>query len=208
MADYVFEGKDEADILGSYNSYKGKHTMAARKLELLLDLQSKNYSAVTNASINDQLGRTERIVEILAALANWLLENKHAKAKAFFDEAEGWVDQVRTYAEVAIKMHHAHTVGTRAPAVPPDVAPAGAGAVTKPDQELRPTKLRSDTTMGELRDLKDQFVSYYNSSNLCQMTYLQQQRYLLSNVDSDIGRHLRREITVTTPQAVYHVTTC
>ena len=65
----------EANILGSYLSFKGKHTTAARKLELLLDLQSKNYSSVTNASINDQLGRTEHIVEILAALANWLLEN-------------------------------------------------------------------------------------------------------------------------------------
>ena len=53
MADYNFEGKDQTNILGSYNSYKGKHTTAARKLELLLDLQSKNYSAVTNASIND-----------------------------------------------------------------------------------------------------------------------------------------------------------
>ena len=30
------------------------------------------------------------------------------------------------------------------------------------------------------------------------MTYLQQQGYLLSTLDTDIGRHLRREITVTT----------
>ena len=81
MADYDFEGKDQTDVLGSYNSYKGKHTTAARKLELLLDLQPKNYSPVTNAGINDQLSRTERIVEILAAQANWLLENKHAKGK-------------------------------------------------------------------------------------------------------------------------------
>ena len=57
--------------------------------------------------------------------------------------------KVRTYAEVAIKMHHAQTVGARAPAAPPGVAPTGAGAVTKPDQELCPTKLRSDTTMGK-----------------------------------------------------------
>ena len=81
----------------------------------------------------------------------------------------------------------------------PNVAPAGACAVTKPDQELRPPKLANDTTMGELRDWKEQFTSYYNSSNLRQMTYLQQQGYLLSTLDKDIGRHLRREITVTTP---------
>ena len=81
----------------------------------------------------------------------------------------------------------------------PNVAPAGAGAVTKPDQELRPPKLNNDTTMGELRDWKEQFSSYYNSSNLRQMTYLQQQGYLLSTLDKDIGRHLCREITVTTP---------
>ena len=203
MADYDFEGKTQPDVLGSYNSYKGKHTTAARKLELLLDLQSKNYSPVTNASINDHLTRTERIVEILAAQAHWLLDNKHEKGKDFVEEAENWVDQVRTCAELAIKLHHGHSVGTGAGAavVPPapGVAPAGTGAVTKPDHELRPTKLRSDTTMGDLRDWKDQFVSYYNSSNLRQMSYLQQQGYLLSNIDPDIGRHLRRAITQTTP---------
>ena len=44
--------------------------------------------------------------------------------------------------------------------------------------------------MGELRDWQDQFTSYYNSSNLRQMTYLEQQGYLLSNLDTDISRHL------------------
>ena len=53
--------------------------------------------------------------------------------------------------------------------------------------------------MGELRDWQDQFTSYYNSSNLRQMTYLQQQGYLLSTLDTEITRHLRREITATTP---------
>ena len=155
MADYNFEGKTQTDVLGSYNSYKGKHTTAARKLELLPELQGKNYSPLTNATINDQLARTERIVEIIAALANWLHEDKHAKAKDFLDESETWVDQVRTYAEVAIKLHHGHSVGSKGPAAAPTapgVAPPGTGAVTKPDQELRPSKLRSDTTMGDLRD--------------------------------------------------------
>ena len=53
--------------------------------------------------------------------------------------------------------------------------------------------------MGELRDRKEQFTSYYNSSSLRQMTYLQQQGYLLSTLDKVIERPLRREITVTTP---------
>ena len=53
--------------------------------------------------------------------------------------------------------------------------------------------------MGELRDWQDQFTSYYDSSNLRQMTYLQQQGYLLSTLDTEITRHLRREITATTP---------
>ena len=173
-------------VLGSYNSYKGKRTTAARKLELLLDLQSKAYSAVTSASINDCLKNNERIVEILAAQASWLLANKHAKGKDFVDESAAWVEEVRTYAELAIKLHHGHHVGANAPAAGPGVAPAGAGAVTKPDQELRPAKLQKDTTMGELRDWQDQFLSYYNSSNLRQMTYLQQQGCLLSNLDTDI----------------------
>ena len=88
MADYDFEGKDEPTVLGSYNSYKGKRTTAARKLELLLDLQSKSYSAITSAQINDSLKQNERIVEILTAQANWLLCNKHAKGKDFVEEAD------------------------------------------------------------------------------------------------------------------------
>ena len=80
MADYNFAGKDLSDVLGSYNSYKGKRTTAARKLELLLDLQSKNFSAITTTNISAELKNCERIVEILAALANWLLKNKYEKA--------------------------------------------------------------------------------------------------------------------------------
>ena len=51
--------------------------------------------------------------------------------------------------------------------------------------------------MGELRDWKDQFTLYYNSSNLRQMTYLQQEGYLLSTLDKDIGRHVRRVVMIT-----------
>ena len=123
MADYDFTGKDEPAVLGSYNSYKGKRTTAARKLELLLDLQSKDYSAITSASINDCLKNCERIVKILAAQANWLLANKHAKAKDFIDETTAWVEEVRTYADLSIQVHHKHNVGAAAPVVPPGVAP-------------------------------------------------------------------------------------
>ena len=79
MADYNFEDKTSAKIVGSYTSYKGKNTTATRKLELLLDLQSKNYSAVTATSINEQIAKTERIVDILAALAAWLQDHKTKK---------------------------------------------------------------------------------------------------------------------------------
>ena len=96
MADYDFTGKDEPAVLGSYNSYKGKRTTAARKLEL----QSKDYSAITSASINDCLKTCERIVEILAAQANWLLANKHAKGKDFIDETTAWVEEVIMYADL------------------------------------------------------------------------------------------------------------
>ena len=166
MADYDFTGKDEPAVLGSYNSYKGKRTTAARKLELLLDLQSKDYSAITSASINDCLKNCERIVKILAAQANWLLANKHAKAKDFIDETTAWVEEVRTYADLSIQVHHKHNVGAAAPVVPPGVAPPGAGAVTKPDQELRPAKLQKDISMGELRDWQEQFLLGNNARDI------------------------------------------
>ena len=99
-------------------------TTAARKLELLLDLQSKSYSAITSAQINDSLKQNERIVEILAAQAHWLFSNKHAKGKDFVDEAEQWVEQVRTYSDLAIQVHHKAIVGAQGPAIAPGVAPA------------------------------------------------------------------------------------
>ena len=55
------------------------YTTASRKLELLLDLQSKNYSAITATNIHDQLAQTERVEDILAALAEWLKVNRHPK---------------------------------------------------------------------------------------------------------------------------------
>ena len=61
MDDYNFEDKTSAEVVSSYTSYKGKNTMATRKLELILDLQSKSYSAVTATSINEQISKTERI---------------------------------------------------------------------------------------------------------------------------------------------------
>ena len=117
-------------------------------------------------------------------------------------EAENLIERGRVCADLSIKLHHAHTIDNKGPGqnpTAPNVAPVRAGAVTKPDQELRPPKLLNDTTMGELHDWKDQFTSYYNSSNLRQMTCLQQQGYLLSTLDKDIGRHVCRVLTVTTP---------
>ena len=162
MADYNFDNKEVDDIVASYTTYKGKFTTASRKLELLVDLQSKNYSAATTTSINDQLAKSERIVDILAALAEWLKVNRHPKREEFIEETANWSEKIRVLADSAIKLHHAQTVRGQNPAAP-NVAPAGAGAVTKPDQELRPPKLNNDTTMGELRDWKEQFTSYYLS---------------------------------------------
>ena len=57
MADYNFDNKEVDDIVASYTAYKDKHTTGSRKLELLLDLQSKNYSAITATNINEQLAK-------------------------------------------------------------------------------------------------------------------------------------------------------
>ena len=149
MADYNFEDKTSAEIVGSYTSYKGKITTATRKLELLSDLQSKSYSAVTATSINKQIWKTERIVDILAALAAWLQDHMYEKADYFVNEAENLVERVRVCADLSIKLHHAHTIDNKGPGqnpIAPNVAPVGAGAVTEPDQELRPPKLHNDTT--------------------------------------------------------------
>ena len=77
--------------------------MATRKLELLLDLRSKSYSAVTATSINEQISKTEHIVDILPALAAWLQDHKYEKADDFVKEAENLVELVRVCADLSIK---------------------------------------------------------------------------------------------------------
>ena len=57
MADYNFDNKEVDDIVASYTAYKGKYTTVFRKLELLVDLQLKNYSAVTATNINEHLAK-------------------------------------------------------------------------------------------------------------------------------------------------------
>ena len=54
---------------------------STRKLQLLLDLQSQNYSAITTANIANQLQKTERLVEILAALAKLAQREQACKGK-------------------------------------------------------------------------------------------------------------------------------
>ena len=110
MADYNFDNKEVDDIVASYTAYKGKFTTASRKLELLVDLQSKNYSAATATSINDQLAKSERIVDILAALAEWLKVNRHPKREEFIEETATWSEKIRVLADSAIKLHHSQTV--------------------------------------------------------------------------------------------------
>ena len=115
MAEYNFEDKTSAEIVGSYTPYKGKNTTATRKLELLLELQWKNYPAVTATSINEQISKTECIVDILAALATWLQDNKYEKADDFVKEADNLVECVCVCADLSIKLHHAHTIGNKGP---------------------------------------------------------------------------------------------
>ena len=115
MADYDFEDKDASDMVGSYTLYKVKNTTGTRKLELLLDLQSKSYSAVTATNFNDQITKTERIVGILASLAAWLQDHKYEKADDFVKEAENLVARVRVCADLSIKLQHAHTIGNKGP---------------------------------------------------------------------------------------------
>ena len=115
MADYDFEDKDEGDILASYYSYKGKKTTSCRKLDLLLDLQSKYFSVTSCKAIDAELSRAEKYTSILSALANWLDINESEKAEEYKAEAKLFKDQVAIAAALSIQIHHKQTVGPIAP---------------------------------------------------------------------------------------------
>ena len=204
MADYDFEDKVEGDILASYYSYKGKKTTSCKKLDLLLDLQSKSFSVTSCKAIDAELSRAEKYTSMLSALANWLTINECEKAEEYTAEAKIFVDQVAIAAALSIQIRHKQTVGP--------IAPVNAGFAgppvdsQKPVRELRPQTLQCEVTLGDLRDWKDQFTSYFISSNLRTMTYTAQQGYFLALMDKTLSRHLRREITATTPVLPDHGT--
>jgi len=89
MADYNFDNKEVDDIVASYTAYKGKYTTASRKLELLLDLQSKNYSAVTATNINDQLAKTERVFLLVSKPGNEEIVVQYRQENAQENGADG-----------------------------------------------------------------------------------------------------------------------
>ena len=112
----------------------------------------------------------------------------------FVAEAKDFSDQVAVASDLSIRLRHQQTVGP--------VGPTNnefTSRDSKPVRELRPPVLQSEGTLGDLKDWKDQFTSYHVSSNLKAMTFVGQQGYLLAQVDKTLSRHLRREISATSP---------
>ena len=67
----------------SYQSYKGKHSRSSGKVLSLLTLIHQSFSKHTAKTLFQELDETERYVDILSTISDWMVANQ---AKNVFRE--------------------------------------------------------------------------------------------------------------------------
>ena len=83
---YDFTGKTQAQVLGSYSSFKGWRTRNIDKVEQNLDLNERVFSQTTESQIKKDLANVEKYTNMLSQIASWLILEGHADAPAHVTE--------------------------------------------------------------------------------------------------------------------------
>ena len=83
---YDFTGKTQAQVPGSYTSFKGWRTRNVDKVEQNLDLNEIAFSQTIESQIKKDLANVEKYTDMLSQIANWLTLEGHANAPAHMTE--------------------------------------------------------------------------------------------------------------------------
>ena len=188
------------DLLLSYQSYKGKHTRSSGKVLSLLTLIHQSFSKHTAKTLFQELTKTERYVDILSTISDWMVANQADKAKEHFDEVAVFAADLARCNDNYQKIMHAQTQSNPADtSIDEDylffVKPSSARPVT----ELKPKELAYDATASGLRDWKVKFQAYHTASNMRSVPIATQQAFLINTIASDISKRVTRLATDTTP---------
>lgn len=193
---YDFTGKTQAQVLGSYTSFKGWRTRSIDKVEQNLDLNERAFSQTTESQIKKDLANVEKYTDVLTQIANWLTVEGHANAPAHITETTQYQQATKALITRVLRaVHRAQPAALNAPAN--NAAPAV--LTPKPVTDLKPDVLAFDASVAHVRRWKKDFEAYHSASNMRLLSIRNQQAFLLRCLDDDISARISRLSTATTP---------
>ena len=159
---WSFEDKSVDEIVRAYTAFKGWHTRNVSKFEHLSALEKGSHSPISVASMITALEKIELYSDKLAAIAQFLEDNDHEKAKDYITESKRWTLECAAYAEHMMQLQHKIPLLQGGPNPPPSNPPSA----TRPVIDLKPVELTSDSNMSVFCAWKRQFEAYYVISNM------------------------------------------
>ena len=87
---WSFDDKSIDEVVRAYSAFKGWRTRNVTKFEQLAALEKGSHSPISVASMITALEKIELYTDKLAAIAQYLEDNDHEKAKDYIDETTRW----------------------------------------------------------------------------------------------------------------------
>ena len=87
---WSFDGKSNDEVVRAYSAFKGWRTRNVTKFEQLAALEKGSHSPISVASMITALEKIELYTDKLAAIAQYLEDNDHEKAKDYIEETTRW----------------------------------------------------------------------------------------------------------------------
>ena len=151
---YDFTGKTQAQVLGSFTSFKGWRTRNVDKVEQNLDLNEIAFSQTIESQIKKDLANVEKYTDMLSQIAKWLTLEGHANAHAHMTETAQF--QLNTKALITRVLRAVHCAQPAALNAPVNAA-APALHTPKPVTDLKPDILAFGASVAHVRRWKKGF---------------------------------------------------
>ena len=170
------------EVLRSYSSVKGHRTRCEKEIANLLQLLTAQCSSISEEQVNDRLEKQEKYSHKLTDIAEYLVSFKYAKARDHQEEVKEFSDTLgKCSTDIFIVLHNRHAA---AGAVANPVQPAVVRPSSKfSSSELKPEKLRHDSSTAVFRTWKKQFKAYFDAAQIISLPCSQQQAYLNNCLD-------------------------
>ena len=150
---WSFKGKTNDEIIRAYTAFKGWRTRNVSKFEHFSALEKGSHSPISVAAMITALEKIELYSDKLAAIAQYLEDHDHEKAKDYTTESTRWSIECAAYAEHMMKLQHKLPLLQGGP-IPP---PSNPSSASRPIIDLKRVELTLDSNMSVFRAWKRQF---------------------------------------------------